>query len=170
MHKSGLIIIILGLLIVTGLVVSVVGDRITLEGISQGNGEVDTVQTVTITVELDRDQTPKGVFAVQAMEFREDTLSARVLDPSNIEIVSERLETDTIEDEFDVLETGTYQLIIQSSDDEPVYVAGAIGPLPDATKKLVTAIISSGCIISGMIGLVIIGILGIKNKRRDQLR
>ncbi len=170
MHKSGLIIIILGLLIVTGLVVSVVGDRITLEGISQGNGQVDEIQTVTITSELDRDKTSKGVFAVQAMEFKEDTLSAIVLGPSNTEIISERLDTDTIESEFDVLETGTYQLIIQSSDDEEVYVAGAIGPLPDATKKLITSIISSGCIISGMIGLVVIGILGIKNKKRDQLR
>lgn len=170
MHKSGLIIIILGLLIVTGLVVSVVGDRITLEGISQGNGQVDEIQTVTITSELDRDNTPKGVFAVQVMEFKEDTLSAIVLGPSNTEIISERLETDTIESEFDVLETGTYQLIIQSSDDEEVYVAGAIGPLPDAAKKLTISIISSGCIISGMIGLVVIGILGMKNKRRDQLR
>ena len=170
MHKSGLIIIILGLLIVTGLVVAAVGDRITLEGITQGNGQVDAVQAVTITADLDRDDTPKGVFAVQAMEFREGTLTAIVLDPSNTEIISERLDTDTIESEFDVLETGTYQLIIQSSDNEEVYVAGAIGPLPDATKKLITSIISSGCIISGMVGLVIIGILGIKNKRRDQLR
>lgn len=170
MHKSGLIIIILGLLIVTGLVVAVVGDRITLEGITQGNGQVDTAQTVTITSDLDRRDTPTGVFAVQAMEFREGTLTATVVGPSNTEITSHTLDTDTIEHEFDVSETGTYQLIIQSSDDQEVYVAGAIGPLPDAAKKLVTSIVSSACIISGMLGLVVIGILGIKNKRRDQLR
>ena len=43
---------------------------------------------------------------------------------------------DTVEEKFDVLETGTYELIIYSSDDEGIYVTGAIGPLPDESKKI----------------------------------
>ena len=53
MQKSGLIIVILGLLIVTGLIVSIVGNQVTLEGINQGNGEISSTQTVTILVDLD---------------------------------------------------------------------------------------------------------------------
>ena len=68
MQKSGLIIVILGLLIVTGLVVSIVGNQLTLEGINQGNGEVSSTQTVTISVDFDMEKTPIGIFAVQVME------------------------------------------------------------------------------------------------------
>ena len=66
-----------------------------------------------------------------------------------------------------MLETGTYQLVIQSSNDEGIYVTGAIGPLPDANKKNIISIISTSTLLIGMIGLVVIGIYGIKNRKRS---
>ena len=167
MQKSGLIIVILGLLIVTGLVVSIVGNQVTLEGINQGNGEVSSTQTVTILVDFDMEKTPVGIFAVQVMEFKENTISIKILDPSDIEIIFQEVNEDTIEEKFDVLGTGTYQLVIQSSDDEGIYVTGAIGPLPDANKKNIISIISTSTLIIGMAGLVVIGIYEIKNRRRS---
>jgi len=166
-QKSGLIIVILGLLIVTGLVVSIVGNQVTLEGINQGNGEISSTQTVTISVDLDMEKTPIGIFAVQVMEFKENTISIKILDPSDIEIIFQEVNEDTIEEKFDVLETGTYQLVIQSSNDEGIYVTGAIGPLPDANKKNIISIISTSTLLIGMIGLVVIGIYGIKNRKRS---
>ena len=167
MQKSGLIIVVLGLLIVTGLVVSIVGNQVTLEGINQGNGEVSSTQTVTIPVDFDMEKTPIGIFAVQVMEFKENTISIKILDPSDIEIIFQEVNEDTIEEKFDVLETGTYQLVIQSSNDEGIYVTGAIGPLPDANKKNIISIISTSTLLIGMIGLVVIGIYGIKNRKRS---
>ena len=167
MQKSGLIIVILGLLIVTGLVVSIVGNQMTLEGINQGNGEVSSIQTVTISVDFDMEKTPIGIFAVQVMEFKENTISIKILDPSDTEIIFQEVNEDTIEEKFDVLETGTYQLVIQSSNDEGIYVTGAIGPLPDASKKNIISIISTSTLLIGMIGLVVIGIYGIKNRKRS---
>ena len=167
MQKSGLIIVILGLLIVTGLVVSIVGNQITLEGINQGNGEVSSTQIVTISVDFDRDKTSTGIFAVQVMEFKENTISIKILDPSDVEIIFQEVNKDSIEEKFDVLETGTYQLVIQSSNDEGIYVTGAIGPLPDANKKNIISIISTSTLLIGMIGLVVIGIYGIKNRKRS---
>jgi len=166
-QKSGLIIVILGLLIVTGLVVSIVGNQVTLEGINQGNGEVSSTQTVTISVDFDIEKTPVGIFAVQVMEFKENTISIKILDPSDIEIIFQEVNEDTIEEKFNVLETGTYQLVIQSSNDEGIYVTGAIGPLPDANKKNIISIISTSTLLIGMIGLVVIGIYGIKNRKRS---
>jgi len=166
-QKSGLIIVILGLLIVTGLVVSIVGNQITLEGINQGNGEVSSTQIVTISVDFDRDKTSTGIFAVQVMEFKENTISIKILDPSDVEIIFQEVNKDSIEEKFDVLETGTYQLVIQSSNDEGIYVTGAIGPLPDANKKNIISIISTSTLLIGMIGLVVIGIYGIKNRKRS---
>ena len=167
MQKSGLIIVIFGLLIVSGLVVSIVENQITLEGINQGNGKVSSVETVTISVDLDKEIAPTGIFAVQIMEFEENAITAIILDPSNIEIMSQKINEETIEKEFDVFETGTYQLIIQSSNEDGIYVAGAIGPLPDIDKKFIISIISLSLLIIGMVGLAVVGIIGIKNRKKS---
>jgi len=166
-QKSGLIIVIFGLFIVAGLVVSIVGNQITLEGINQGNGKVSSIETVTISVDLDKEISSVGIFAVQIMEFKKNVITAIILDPSNIEIMSQKINEETIEKEFDVFETGTYQLIIQSSNEDGIYVAGAIGPLPDADKKFILSIISLSLLISGMIGLAVTGIIGIKNRKKS---
>jgi len=166
-QKGGLLIVVFGILIVAGLGTSVLENQVTLEGITQGNGKVNTSEIVTISVDLDKDKTPTGIFAVQIMEFKENTFSAKILDPSGIEIISERINEDTIEQEFRVLDSGNYELIIQSSDDKESYVAGAIGPLPDADNKFIFSTISTVCIILGMIGLVIIAIVEIRNKKRS---
>ncbi|AFS82128.1 hypothetical protein [Candidatus Nitrosopumilus sediminis] len=167
MQKSGLITVIFGLLIVAGLAVSVVENQMTLEGINQGNGKVSSIETVTVSVNIDKETTPVGIFAVQVMEFKENTISAKLLDPSNIEIISEKVNDEILEKEFDVFESGTYQLIIESNVDDEIYVTGAIGPLPDTGKKLILSTISLSILIIGMIGLVIIGIFGIKNRKKS---
>lgn len=167
MQKSGLIIVVLGLFIVSGLVVSIFENQITLEGINQENGKVSTAEKIIISNDLNMQKTPIGVFAVQVMDFKENTFSVKVLDPSDIEIISQQIDTDTIEEEFDVLETGTYKLQIESSSDDEIYVVGAIGPLPDPYKKFIMSAISTSLILIGMMGLVVIGIYGIKNRKRS---
>ena len=167
MQKTGLVIVIFGILIVAGLATSVVENQVTLEGIVQGNGKVNSAQIVTISVNLDKNETPIGIFAVQIMEFKENMFSVKILDPSGTEIISERIIEETTEQEFKVLDSGKYELIIQSFEDKESYVAGAIGPLPDAEKKFIISNISTLCIIIGMIGLGVVVIYEIKNKRKS---
>ena len=167
MQKTGLWIVIFGILIVAGLGMSVIENQITLEGIAQGNGKVNSAQIVTISVDFDKEKTPVGIFAVQIMDFKENTFSTKILDPSGSEIISEKIDEDTIEQEFKILDSGKYELIIQSSDDKESYVAGAIGPLPDANKKLIITSSSTLCIIIGMSGLGIVAIYEIRNKRKS---
>jgi hypothetical protein len=166
-QKTGLVIAILGILIVAGIATAIVENQVTLEGIIQGNGKVSLAQIVTISVNLDKNATPIGIFAVQVMEFKENTFSAKILDPSGIEIISEKIDEDTIEQEFEVFDSGNYELIIESSDNKESYVAGAIGPLPDANEKFIISSISSSCIIIGMVGLAILAIYEIRNKRKS---
>jgi len=166
-QKLGLIIIIFGLLIVAGLTVSVVENQVTLEGISQGSGKVSSIESLITSVDIDKEKSPVGVFAVQIMEFQENAIYAKILDPSNIEIISEKINEESFEKEFDVFESGTYQLVIESSTDSGIYVAGAIGPLPDADKKFILSVISFGVLIVGMVGISAVGIMGIKNRNRS---
>ena len=90
MQKTGLFIVIFGILIVAGLGMSVIENQITLEGIAQGNGKVNSAQVVTISVEFNKEKTPIGIFAVQIMDFKENTFSTKILDPSRSEIISEK--------------------------------------------------------------------------------
>ena len=151
-------------LIVIGLILLVVGNQIILEGISQGSEKVSSSQTLTISVDFDSQETSTGVFAVQIMEFKDNTFSAKVLDPFDSEIIFQAINKQTIEKEFDVLETETFKLIIESIGDEEPIVFAAIGPLPDAGKKSI-GFISVYTLVIGMIGLVVVGIYGIKKRR-----
>jgi hypothetical protein len=166
-QKAGLMVVIAGVLIVSGLIISVLGNQLTLEGIVQENGKVSSTQTVSISTDFDADNTQIGIFAVQVMESKESTTYAKILDPSDIEIVSQKVNEDTIEREFDITETGTYTLLIQGSSDEEIFVTGAIGPLPDTDKKFIISIISTSVLIIGMSGLVMIGIYLIINRKRS---
>ena len=66
--------------------------------------------------------------------------------------------------EFDIRNSGTYQLIIESQSLENNQAFGAIGPLPDAGKKSL-GFISLYILVIGMAGLVISGILAIKKRK-----
>jgi len=165
-QKSGIMLVSSAALIIIGLILGVLGNQIILEGISQGTGKVSSSQTLSISVEFDSEETAIGVFAVQIMEFKDNIFSAKVLDPFDNEIISQTINEETIEKEFDVLETGTYILIIESTSNEEPIVFAAIGPLPDAGKKSL-GFISMIILVSGMVGLVVVGIYGIKNRRRS---
>ena len=164
MQKLAIMLVGTTSLIVIGLILLVVGNQIILEGISQGSEKVSSSQTLTISVDFDSQETSTGVFAVQIMEFKDNTFSAKVLDPFDSEIIFQAINKQTIEKKFDVLETGTYKLIIESIGDEEPIVFAAIGPLPDAGKKSI-GFISVYTLVIGTIGLVVVGIYGIKKRR-----
>jgi len=153
-------------LIVIGLILSAVGEQIILGGFSQGTGKVSSSQTLSISVEFDSQETSIGIFAVQIMEFKDNTFYAKVLDPFDNEIISQSIIKETIENKFDIFETGEYKLIIESTSNEEPIVIGTIGPLPDASKLSLRPI-SMIILVIGMAGLVIVGIYGVKNRRRS---
>ncbi len=153
-------------LIAIGLLLLVLGNQIILEGISQGDGKVSSSQSLTVSVDFDSQETSTGIFAVQIMEFKDNIFSVKVLDPLESEIIFQTINEETIEKEFDVLETGTYKLIIESTSNEEPMIFAAIGPLPDANKQLLGSI-SIIILVIGMIGLVVVGIYGIKYRRKS---
>jgi len=161
-----MVVVISGVVIIIGLFLLVLGNQAILEGIIQGNGKVSSEQTLSIYNDFDSQITSTGIFAVQIMEFQDGIFSVKILDPLDIEIISHEIDEDTIEEEFKVLETGTYKLIIQSSSNEKIQVFGAIGPLPDSGKKIL-GFIPVYVIVAGMIGLAGVGIIGIKNRKRS---
>ena len=166
MQKAGIILVASGALIVVGLILLAVGNQVILEGVFQGNGKINSSQDLTILGEFNSEESSVGVFAVQVMEFKENMVSARVLDPFDNVIASKNVDEETIVEEFDIIETGSYKLIIQTSSNEDIQVFGAIGPLPDAGKKSLS-FVSAYILIIGMVGLVSSGIYKIKSKKKS---
>ena len=166
MQKSGLILIVSGALIVLGLILLVLGNQIILEGVSQENGFVNATQSLIVSGNFNMQETSVGVYAIQLMNFKENAFSARILDPNSIEIIYETISDETIENQFDIVESGDYNLIIESLNSEESQVFGAVGPLPDAGKKSL-GFVSIYVLVIGMIGLVGAGIYEVKNKRRS---
>jgi len=153
-------------LIAIGLLLLVLGNQIILEGISQGEGKVSSSQSLTVSADFDSRETSTGIFVVQIIEFKDNIFSVKVLDPLESEIIFQTINEETIEKEFDVLETGTYKLIIESTSNEEPIIFAAIGPLPGANKQLL-GFVSLVILVIGMIGLVVVGIYGVKNRRKS---
>ena len=166
MQKLSTMVVITGALIVIGLILLVLGNQIILEGVSQGNVKVSSNHALVISGNFDTQKTTTGVFAIQIMEFKDNTFSAKVLDPFDTEIISQAINEEAVESEFNVSETGDYKLIIESISEDEIHVFGAIGPLPDALKKSL-GFISVYILVIGMIGLVVVAIYGIKNRERS---
>ncbi|KEQ55850.1 hypothetical protein AAA799E16_00918 [Marine Group I thaumarchaeote SCGC AAA799-E16] len=166
MQKAGIILVASGALIVIGLILLAVGNQIILEGVYQGNGKISANQDLIISGEFNSEESPIGISAVQVMEFKGNRISAKILDPFDNEIVSKNVDEETIEEEFDIFETGEYKLIIQSDSSEETQVFGAIGPLPDAGKKSLS-FVSAYILIIGMVGLVGSGIYRIKSRKKS---
>jgi len=162
MQKSAIILISSAALIVIGLILSAVGEQIILGGFNQETGKVSSSQILSVSVEFDSQETPRGIFAVQIMEFKDNTFYAKVLDPFDNEIISQSIIKETSENKFDIFETGEYKLIIESTSNEEPIVIATIGPLPDASKLSLMIIL-----VIGMAGLVVMGIYEIKNRRRS---
>ena len=164
MQKIGLVVVVSGTLIVIGLILLALGNQVILDEINQGNGIVSTNQDMVISADIDSQETSSGIFAIQVMNIEENILSVKILDPLDIEINSADIYEETTEKTFDILETGEYKLVIQSTSNEEIQVFGAIGPLPDEGKKSLSYI-SVIVLISGMIGLIGSTILKIKNRK-----
>ena len=166
MQKTSIGLVIAGALIVIGLMLLVVGNQIILEGVSQGSGIVSSNQPLTVEGNFETEETDIGVFAVQVMEYKDNTYSARIFDPRGIEIITTTLQEETTEEDFEIRDSGIYKLVIESNEPEEVQVFGAIGPLPDAGKKSL-GFISMYIVIAGMVGLVSVGVYGIKKRKRS---
>ena len=165
MQKAGIILVVSGALIVIGLILLAVGNQVILEGVFQGNGKINSSQDLTIPGGFNSEESSTGVFAVQVMELKENTVSAKILNPFDNEIALKTIDEETVEEEFDIRDTGDYKLIIQTNSNEDIQVFGAIGPLPDAGKKSLS-FVSAYILIIGMVGLVGSGIYKIKSKKK----
>ena len=158
-------LVIVGILIAIGAMLLIVGSQTITGDLVIEEGRINNLTELEISTELDPDINTQGVYAVQTIEGKEYDITAVIIDSSDIKIRDESVNRNSFEDNFEIEQAGTYTLIISTSELEEIPLVGGIGHVPDSTGVSIS-IAGFFIIIIGMAGVVIIGFMIIRQKKR----
>ena len=158
-------LVIVGILIAVGAMLLIVGSQTITGDLVIEEGKVNNLTQLEISAELDPDINTQGVYAVQTIEGKEYDITAVVIDSSNTKIRDVSVNRNSFEDNFQIEQEGTHTLIISTSESEEIPLVGGIGHVPDSTGVSIS-IAGFFIIIIGMAGVVVIGFLIIRQKKK----
>ena len=159
---------IVGCLTIAGITLSFYGGKILLEGFVEEQTELISGGSFEISAELDPSISETGAYVIQTMNFKENSISAIIYDPFDIQIVSKTIETNNLGDSFEITTTGTYRLVVENFGTEKTIIITSLGHMPDISKYYI-AISGTFLLIAGMIGMAGVGIYAIKNRKSNKI-
>jgi len=157
-------LVIVGIMIAIGAMLLIYGSQTITGDLVIEEGKINSLTQLEIKAELDPEINTQGVYAVQTIEGKEYDISAIVVDPLDVKIRDVSINRNSFEDNFEIDDAGTYTLIISTSESEEIPLVGGIGHVPDSTGVTIS-IAGFFVIVSGMIGVAIIGFMIIKQRR-----
>ncbi len=168
MERSGLFLLIVGVLIIVGMALSFYGSQIITEDLVTEQSDLISGEIFETFADLDPMISESGVYVVQTTNFQENVINVKIFDPIGNQIISKTIESESFEDRFEILSSGEYRIIIENTGSEDTAIFLAIGHLPD-TSKLSVGITGFYILVVGMIGIAGLVILTIKNRRKNKL-
>jgi hypothetical protein len=168
MERSGLFLLIVGVLIIVGMALSFYGSQIITEDLVTEQSDLISGEIFETFADLDPMISESGVYVVQTTNFQENVINVKIFDPIGSQIISKTIESESFEDRFEILSSGEYRIIIENTGSEDTAIFLAIGHLPD-TSKLSVGITGFYILVVGMIGIAGLVILTIKNRRKNKL-
>tara|TARA_B100000929_G_scaffold266325_1_gene233914 strand:+ start:524 stop:1033 length:510 start_codon:yes stop_codon:yes gene_type:complete len=168
MGKAAKFLVVIGGLIGIGAAVLFAGSQAITSDIIIQEGQIDGINKIEIEVDLDPEINSEGVFVVQTMEGIEISLSVMILDPYENKIITNSVVTNSFEGYFDITEAGIHTLVIETTDETQVNVVGGIGHVPDALAYSIS-MIGFAMLLIGMIGVIIVGIILIRQRKQNRV-
>ena len=168
MGKAAKFLVVIGALIGIGAALLFAGSQAITSDIIIQEGQIGGINKIEIEVDLNPEINSEGVFVVQTMEGSEVSLSVMILDPSENKIMTNSVVTNSFEDYFDITEAGMHTLVIETTDETQVDVVGGIGHVPD-TSAYSISMIGFAMLFIGMIGVVIVGIILIRQRKQNRV-
>ena len=157
-------LVIVGIMIAVGAMLLIYGSQTITGDLVIEEGKINSLTQLEIRTELDPEINTQGVYAVQTIEGKEYDISASVIDPSEIKIRDVSINRNSFEGNFEIDDTGTYTLIISTSESEEIPLVGGIGHVPDSTG--ITISIAGFFVMGlGMIGVAVIGFMIIRQRK-----
>lgn len=166
MQKAMVFMVIVGSIMAVGMAMSFYGSQIIIQDLVSEQAEVIPGNSLEITVELDSSVSETGVYVVQTMNFKENSISAKISDPFGTQIISKSIESDSFEDRFEISFKGKYQLVIENFGSEETTIVGVLGHMPDKSK-LSIGIAGFYLLIVGLTGMVGVGIYVFKKRQKN---
>ena len=166
MAKATKFLVLVGALIGIGAALLFYGSQEITSDIIIQEGEISDLNPMQISAKLDPETNTLGVFVVQTTEGDVVSLSATILDPNEKQIITNSIVTNSFEGLFDITDYGTYTLLIESSYAETAQIVGGIGHVPD-TASYSVSMAGFVLLLSGMIGVIIVGIVVIRQRKSD---
>jgi len=166
MQKIGALFVIVGGIVGLGIILSFYGNQVIFEDLAKGDGLIKSGTDLVVPVELDSEKTHSGIYAVQIIDFKEENILVKILDPYDNEIKSQTVDKEVFEGQFNTSVSGTYKLVIENTNEKEVRIFGVIGPEPDAGKKSL-GFISLYILIIGLMGMIGVTIYAIKNRKKS---
>jgi hypothetical protein len=157
-------LVIVGIMIAIGAMLLIYGSQTITGDLVIEEGKINSLTQLEIKAELDPEINTQGVYAVQTIEGKEYDISAIVIDPLDIKIRDVSINRNSFEDNFEIDDTGTYTLIISTSESEEIPLVGGIGHVPDSTGVTIS-IAGFFVIVLGMIGVAVIGFMIIRQRK-----
>jgi hypothetical protein len=163
--KSGILFAVVGGLIGIGMLLSAYGNYVIFEDLAKGDGDVKSGQNLVVEIDLDSTDTQTGIYAVQIIDFKGATITANILDPSDIVIESQSVNEEVYEGLFELTSSGVYKLSIEN-EGEQIKIFGVIGPEPDDWKRSM-GLISMYILFMGLIGMAGLAVYLVINRKKD---
>ena len=157
-------LVIVGIMIAIGAMLLIYGSQTITGDLVIEEGKINSLTQLEIKTELDPKINVQGVYAIQTIEGKEYDISASVIDPSQDKIRDVVINRNSFEDNFEIYDAGTYTLIISTSESEEIPLVGGIGHVPDSTGVTIS-IAGFFVIVLGMIGVVVIGFMIIRQRK-----
>jgi len=158
-------LVIIGIIISIGAALLFYGSQSITADIVIQEGEIDKTNSMIIDATLDPEINVKGVFAVQTLEENQENISASILDPFGTKIITRSIDKNSFEDIFEISINGVYTLVIETQSDEMISVVGGIGHVPDSSSYSIS-IVGFLMLLSGMIGVLVLGIILVKDRKK----
>ena len=166
MSKLTKYLVVIGIMLAIGAMLLIYGSQTITGDLVIEEGKINELIQLEIEAELDPNINTQGVYAIQTIEGKEYDISASITDPSGNKIRDVSVNRNSFEDNFTIEGTGTYTLIISTSNIENIGVVGGIGHVPDSTGVTIS-IAGFFVIIIGMIGVAVIGFMIIRQRKNQ---
>lgn len=168
MEKSLIFLLFVGALIASGIILSFYGAQLTTQDIIVKEETLVPGSSIEVSIDLNPKVSELGVYVVLLEKYVEDSISVSVYDPFGSKFISKIIEKDSTEEKFEIISSGTYKLELENSGLEEYHIVAGLGHMPD-TRTLSIGITGFYLLVIGLIGIVVIGIYSIRNRKKYKL-
>jgi hypothetical protein len=168
MQRPLIFLLIAGSLIGVGMILSFYGAQLATQNLTVKEENLGSNSSMEVMVELNPSIGETGVYGILLAKFEENAISVSVFDPLGAKILSKTVDKESTEERFKISSSGSYKIVIENSGLEETKIVAGVGYMPDS-NTLSVGIVGFDILVVGLIGIVVIGVYTIRNRRKVKL-